>query len=66
MSARPPVIRVEDLNVWFDLPGGGELHAVQGVTFVLGSGRSSIAGRASHSLIARVCASGSRSTMGVN
>ncbi len=38
MSARPPVIRVEDLNVWFDLPGGGELHAVQGVTFELRSG----------------------------
>ena len=38
MSARPPVIRIEDLNVWFDLPGGGELHAVQGVTFELRSG----------------------------
>ena len=38
MSARPPVIRVEDLNVWFDLPGGGELHAVQGVTFELREG----------------------------
>ena len=38
MSARPPVIRVEDLNVWFDLPGGRELHAVQGVTFELRSG----------------------------
>ena len=38
MSTRQPVIRVEDLNVWFDLPGGGELHAVQGVTFELREG----------------------------
>ncbi|MEO5634296.1 ABC transporter ATP-binding protein [Gaiella sp.] len=38
MSTRPPVVRVEDLNVWFDLPGGSELHAVQGVTFELRSG----------------------------
>ncbi len=37
MSAEP-VIRVEDLHVWFDLPGGGELHAVQGVSFELHEG----------------------------
>jgi peptide/nickel transport system ATP-binding protein len=38
VSAREPVIRVEDLHVWFDLPGGGELHAVQGVSFDLREG----------------------------
>jgi len=32
------VIEVEDLHVWFDLPGGGELHAVQGVSFALHKG----------------------------
>jgi len=32
------VIRVEDLHVWFELPGGGELHAVQGVSFELHEG----------------------------
>ena len=26
------MLEVEDLNVWFDLPDGGELHAVQGVS----------------------------------
>ena len=38
MSAREPVIRVEDLHVWFELPNGGELHAVQGVSFELREG----------------------------
>jgi peptide/nickel transport system ATP-binding protein len=38
VSGRDSVIRVEDLNVWFDLPGGGELHAVQGVSFDLREG----------------------------
>jgi peptide/nickel transport system ATP-binding protein len=38
VSARPPVVSVEDLHVWFDLPGGGELHAVQGVSFALPEG----------------------------
>ncbi|HYW29126.1 MAG TPA: ABC transporter ATP-binding protein [Gaiellales bacterium] len=33
-----PVLRVEDLHVWFDLSGGRELHAVQGVTFELRPG----------------------------
>ena len=33
-----PVLRVEDLHVWFDLSGGRELHAVQGVTFELHPG----------------------------
>jgi peptide/nickel transport system ATP-binding protein len=28
-----PVLAVEDLHVWFDLERGGELHAVQGVSF---------------------------------
>ena len=38
MSQRQPVVSVEDLHVWFELPGGGELHAVQGVTFALQEG----------------------------
>jgi len=38
VSVREPVIRVEDLHVWFELPGGGELHAVQGVSFDLHEG----------------------------
>jgi oligopeptide/dipeptide ABC transporter ATP-binding protein len=29
---------VRDLHVWFDLPNGAELHAVQGVRFDLGEG----------------------------
>ena len=33
-----PLLRVEDLHVWFDLTGGGELHAVQGVGFELREG----------------------------
>jgi peptide/nickel transport system ATP-binding protein len=33
-----PLLRVEDLHVWFDLEGGGELHAVQGVSFDLDAG----------------------------
>src|SRR5215470_16365875 len=33
-----PLLEVEDLNVWFDLQGGGELHAVQGVGFTLEPG----------------------------
>ena len=36
MSA--PLLEVEDLHVWFDLEGGGELHAVQGVSFGLEPG----------------------------
>ena len=32
------LLEVRDLNVWFSLPGGGELHAVQGVSFDLGPG----------------------------
>jgi peptide/nickel transport system ATP-binding protein len=32
------VLGVEDLHVWFDLERGGELHAVQGVTFELAAG----------------------------
>ncbi|MHB1533076.1 MAG: ABC transporter ATP-binding protein [Acidimicrobiales bacterium] len=31
-------IEARDLHVWFDLPGGGEVHAVQGVSFSLGTG----------------------------
>jgi peptide/nickel transport system ATP-binding protein len=38
VSGREPVIKVEDLHVWFDLPGGTELHAVQGVSFELHEG----------------------------
>jgi peptide/nickel transport system ATP-binding protein len=33
-----PVLRVEDLHVWFDLSSGRELHAVQGVSFELRPG----------------------------
>jgi peptide/nickel transport system ATP-binding protein len=32
-----PILRAEDLHVWFDLPHG-ELHAVQGITFELHPG----------------------------
>ncbi len=32
------LLAVEDLHVWFDLPGGGELHAVRGVSFELDTG----------------------------
>jgi oligopeptide/dipeptide ABC transporter ATP-binding protein len=34
----PPVLSVDDLHVWFDLEGGRELHAVQGVGFELSGG----------------------------
>jgi peptide/nickel transport system ATP-binding protein len=33
-----PVLTVEDLHVWFELERGGELHAVQGVSFALRPG----------------------------
>ncbi|HST15407.1 MAG TPA: ABC transporter ATP-binding protein [Gaiellaceae bacterium] len=33
-----PLLQVDDLHVWFDLQGGGELHAVQGVGFTLDRG----------------------------
>ena len=33
-----PMLAVEDLHVWFDLEHGGELHAVQGVSFALDPG----------------------------
>ena len=33
-----PVLRVEELHVWFELEGGGELHAVQGTSFELATG----------------------------
>jgi peptide/nickel transport system ATP-binding protein len=33
-----PLLRVEDLHVWFDLEDRGELHAVQGVNFSLERG----------------------------
>ena len=32
------LLRAEELHVWFDLAGGGELHAVQGVSFELSAG----------------------------
>ena len=32
------LLQVDDLHVWFDLPDGGELHAVQGVGFTLERG----------------------------
>jgi peptide/nickel transport system ATP-binding protein len=33
-----PLLAIEDLHVWFDLPGGGELHAVRGISFELEAG----------------------------
>jgi oligopeptide/dipeptide ABC transporter ATP-binding protein len=33
-----PILDVHDLHVWFDLGGGRELHAVQGVDFALAPG----------------------------
>ncbi len=33
-----PILQLDDLNVWFDLPGGGTLHAVQGATLSLSKG----------------------------
>jgi oligopeptide/dipeptide ABC transporter ATP-binding protein len=38
VSTRQPILRTEDLHVWFDLPGDRELHAVQGVSFDLRPG----------------------------
>jgi peptide/nickel transport system ATP-binding protein len=34
----PPLLEVEELHVWFDLPDGRELHAVQGVSFSIATG----------------------------
>jgi oligopeptide/dipeptide ABC transporter ATP-binding protein len=33
-----PLLEVEDLHVWFDLPTGARLHAVQGVSFSVAAG----------------------------
>ena len=33
-----PLLEVEDLNVWFDLPNGRTLHAVRGVSFSVAAG----------------------------
>jgi oligopeptide/dipeptide ABC transporter ATP-binding protein len=38
MTGSPPLLEVRDLHVWFDLPHGAELHAVQGVGFELNAG----------------------------
>ena len=38
IAGAPPLLAVEDLHVWFDLEGGGELHDVQGVDFELRAG----------------------------
>jgi ABC-type glutathione transport system ATPase component len=32
------LLEVRDLHVWFDLPDGGKLHAVRGVSFELDAG----------------------------
>jgi peptide/nickel transport system ATP-binding protein len=32
------LLDVSDLHAWFDLPGGGELHAVRGIDFAVESG----------------------------
>ena len=32
------LLQVRDLHVWFELPNGTELHAVQGVSFDLNEG----------------------------
>jgi peptide/nickel transport system ATP-binding protein len=34
----PALLEIEDLNVWFDLPNGKTLHAVQGVSFSIDAG----------------------------
>ena len=33
-----PVLTIEDLHVWFELPNHKELHAVQGISFALEPG----------------------------
>jgi peptide/nickel transport system ATP-binding protein len=33
-----PLLEIEDLHVWFDLPNGRQLHAVQGVSFTVDAG----------------------------
>src|SRR5258708_25459546 len=33
------LLEVSDLNVWFALPGGGQVHAVQGVSFGMAAGQ---------------------------
>ena len=33
-----PLLEVKDLRVWFELPDGSELHAVQGASFSVGEG----------------------------
>jgi peptide/nickel transport system ATP-binding protein len=38
VTRRPAILGVRDLHVWFDLADGGELHAVQGVSFDLAEG----------------------------
>jgi oligopeptide/dipeptide ABC transporter ATP-binding protein len=38
MSGDGPLLEVQELNVWFELAGGRELHAVQGIDFDLGPG----------------------------
>ena len=38
MTDRRTILSVRDLHVWFELAGGGELHAVQGVSFDLSEG----------------------------
>ena len=32
------LLQVDDLQVWFDLPNGRQLHAVQGVSFSIDAG----------------------------
>ncbi len=38
MSENGSLVQVRDLEVWFDLPHGGTLHAVQGVSFDIDTG----------------------------
>ena len=33
------LLEIDDLHVWFELPDGGELHAVQGVSLAVEPGR---------------------------
>lgn len=37
-ASATPVLSIEELHVWFELPGGGELHAVRGVDVSLEPG----------------------------
>lgn len=39
MSPAPPLLELRDLHVWFELPAGGELHALRGINLFLAPGQ---------------------------